>query len=56
MSNKIIIKDAGFSLITFVIAFLMIYLSYDYIFPLLNNSYANKSIYNNFYCKFDIHD
>ena len=46
MSNKIIIKDAGFSLITFVIAFLMIYLSYDYIFStLLNNSYANRNLF-----------
>ena len=46
MSNKIIIKDAGFSLITFIIAFSVIYFSYDYIFSkLLNDNYANRNLF-----------
>ena len=46
MSNKIIIKDAGFSLITFIIVFSVIYFSYDYIFSkLLNDNYANRNLF-----------
>ena len=46
MSNKIIIKDAGFSLLTFTLSFILIYFLYDYIFlTLLNDSYANRNLF-----------